>query len=302
MWFKNLQLFLLKEDFAPAQDELESALAQDRFRPCGPLETGVQGWHPPLGGESEQLSFVANGCYLLCMRREEKILPASVVNEVLADKVQQIEQEEARDVGRKERKQLKDEVYLDLLPRAFTRSSLTFAYVDPEKKWILVDAASPKKAEDLVSLLRKSLGSLPAKPLNVKQSPPEVMTRWLEGEGLPGDFVIADQCELRDLDEEGGIVRCRRQDLFSDEIQAHLKAGKKAVQLAVDWDERVSLVLTDQPAIKRLRFADELIEEAADTAGDDMHALFDADFTLMSMELRKLVDKVIEVFGGTESE
>ncbi len=302
MWFKNLQLFLLKEDFTATQEELEEALARDRFRPCGPLETGVMGWHAPLGGDSRQLSFVGNGCFLVCQRREEKILPASVVNEVLADKVQKIEQEEARDVGRKERKQLKDEVFLDLLPRAFTRSSLTYAYVDPQKKWILVDAASPKKAEDLVSLLRKSLGSLPARPLAVKQAPPEVMTRWLEGEGLPPGFEITDQCELRDLEEEGGIVRCRRQDLFSDEIQAHLKAGKKAVQLAVDWEERVSLMLTDQPAMKRLRFADELIEEAADTAGDDDHALFDADFTLMSMELRKLVDKMIEVFGGLDTD
>jgi recombination associated protein RdgC len=298
MWFKNLQLLLLNEDFTHTQDALEEALARDRFRPCGPLETGVQGWHPPLGADSEQLSFVGNGCFLLCLRREEKILPASVVNEVLADKVQQLEQEEARDVGRKERKQLKDEVFLDLLPRAFTRSSLTYAYVDPQKRWIVVDAASPKKAEDLVSLLRKSLGSLPARPLLVKQAPPEVMTRWLEGGDLPAGFEIADQCELRDLDEEGGIVRCRRQDLFGDEIQAHLKAGKKAVQLAVDWEERVSLILTDQPAIKRLKFSDELIEEAADTAGDDSYALFDADFTLMSMELRKLVDKVLEVFGG----
>ncbi len=298
MWFKNVQLFLLNEDFTPTQEELEAALARDSFRPCGPLETAVQGWHPPLGGDSPQLSFVGNGCFLVCQRREEKILPASVVNELLAEKVQQIEQEEARDVGRKERKQLKDEVFLDLLPRAFTRSSLTYAYVDPQKRWILVDAASPKKAEDLVSLLRKSLGSLPARPLSVKQAPPEVMTRWLEGEDPPAGIVIADQCELRDLEEEGGIVRCRRQDLFGEEIRAHLVAGKKAVQLAVDWEERVSLMLTDQPAIKRLRFADTLIEEAADTAGDDSAALFDADFTLMSMELRKLVEKVIEVFGG----
>jgi recombination associated protein RdgC len=302
MWFKNLQLFLLKEDFTHSWEELEQSLAANRYRPCGSLEVAVQGWHPPLGGDSEQLCFTADGCFLVCQRREEKILPASVVNDALADKVQQIEAEEARDLGRREKKQLKDEVYHDLLPRAFTRSSLTFAYVDVAKNWILVDAASPKKAEDLVSLLRKSLTSLPVRPLTVKQAPAEVMTRWLEGDNPPNDFVIADQCELRDPDQEGGIVHCRRQDLAGDEIQAHLKAGKRAVQLAVEWEERINLLLTDQPTARRLRFADELIEEAAETGGDDSAAIFDADFTLMSMELRKFIDRMIEVFGGVEED
>ncbi len=300
MWFKNLQVFLLKEPFSHSQEGLEEALAAHRYRPCGSLEISVQGWHPPLGGGSEQLCFSSNGCLLVCLRREEKLLPASVVNEVLGDKVNQIELEEARSVGRKEKKDLKETVYMDLLPKAFTRSSLSFAYVDPQTDWVLVDAATPKRAEDLVSQLRNSLGSLPARPLGVKQLPAEVMTRWLEGRDRPADFEIADQCELRDLEQDGGIVRVRRQDLAGEEIQTHLKAGKKAVQLAVEWEERVSCLITDQPALKRMKFADELVEEAADSAGDDMAALFDADFTLMSMELRRLVARLVEVFGGVD--
>jgi len=302
MWFKNLQVFRLREPFAHDQAALENSLEADRFRGCGPLEAAVQGWHPPMGKDGSQLCFAANGCFLVCLKREEKILPAAVINDVLAEKVEQIESEEARSVRRKEKQQLKEEIYHDLLPKAFTRSALTFAYVDTAKGWILVDNASAKKAEDLVSQLRKSLGSLPARHLSVKLSPPEVMTGWLEGADPPAGFTLEDQCELRDPADEGGIVRCRRQDLAGEEIQAHLKAGKRVVQLAVDWEEQVSAILTDEPALKRLRFADELIEQAADEAGDDLSALFDADFTLMSSELRRLVDRVIEVFGGAEDD
>ncbi len=299
MWFKNLQVFRLKEPFEHTQDQLEQQLAAARFRPCGSQELGVQGWHPPLGG-SDQLCFASNGCFLLCLRREDKILPASVVNDMLAEKVEQIETEEARSVDRREKKQLKEDIFIGLLPRAFSRSAQIFAYVDPVKGWILVDSATHKRAEDLVSELRKSLVSLPAKPLAVKQAPAEVMTRWVAGTEQPQDIVLADQCELRDLDEDGGIVRCRRQDLESEEIQAHLKAGKQVVQLAVEWEERVSALITDQPALKRLRFADELMDEAADGAGDDPAALLDADFTLMSLELRRFLDHLIEIFGGVE--
>jgi recombination associated protein RdgC len=300
MWFKNLQVFRLTEPFRHTQEDLERQLASGRFRTCGPLESGVQGWHPPLGGDSVQLCFAANGCYLLCLRREEKILPASVINDVLAEKVEQIEAEEARSVNQREKKQLREDIFLELLPKAFTRSALTFACLDPAKGWILVDAATPKRAENLVSELRKGLGSLPAKPLAVKQAPAEVMTRWLQGSAQPADFMLADQCELRDPDEEGGIVRCRRQDLTGQEIQAHLKAGKRAVQLAVDWEERIGALITDQPAVKRLRFADVLMEEAADAGGEDAAAQFDADFTLMTLELRRFLERLIEVFGGVD--
>lgn len=298
MWFKNLQIFQLKDGFGHDEEVLEQSLNGERFRGCGPLESMVQGWHPPQGRDSDQLCFASNGCFLVCLKKEEKILPASVINDILADKVQEIEEAEARSVRRKEKQQIKEEIVHDLLPKAFTRSSLTYAYVDPVANWILVDSSSAKKAEDLVSQLRKSLGSLPAVPLSVKLSPPEVMTGWLEGRDLPGDIELADQCELRDPSDEGGIVRCRRQDLGSDEIQAHLNAGKRAVQVAVDWKERIAALITDEPAAKRLRFADELIEESADSAGDDLSVLFDTDFTLMSSELRRFVGRLIEMFGG----
>jgi recombination associated protein RdgC len=302
MWFRNLQVFRLKEPFRYGQDELERALEGDRFRACGSLEASVQGWHPPLAGEEAPLCFAANGCFLVCLRREEKLLPASVVNDLLAERVEQIESEEGRSVQRRERQRLRDEVYYDLLPRAFTRSSLAFAYLDAAQGWVVADAATPKRGEDLVSQLRRSLGSLPAAPLRVKQPPAEVLTRWLQGRDLPRDFALADQCELRDPDEAGGIVRCRRQDLTADEIQAHLKAGKRAVELAVEWDGRLGLVITEQPALKRVRPADLLLEEAADAAGEDPWARLDAELTLMSAELRRLLDRLVEVFGGLDPE
>lgn len=297
MWFKNLQIFQLKEPFPHSQDELEQALASNQFRPCGPLEVGVQGWSSPLGNKGP-FCLAANGCFLLCLRREDKILPASVVNDLLTERVEQLESEEMRTLSRREKRMLKDDIYHELLPKAFTRSLPMYAYVDPHANRILVDSASSKKAEDLISQLRKSLSSLPARPLGVQHAPADIMTRWLKDGDLPDGFTLSDQCELRDPDEAGGIVRCRHQELDSEEIQTHLRAGKRAVQLAVEWENHVGLVLTDQPALKRLRFADRLVEEAADAAGDDPAALVDADLSLMTLELRRLVDRIVEIFGG----
>src|SRR3546814_2641885 len=61
--------------------------------------------------------------------------------------------------------QIKDEIIQAFLPRAFIRKSGTFAAIDAERGLILVNSASPKKAEDLLSTLREAIGSLPVRPL-----------------------------------------------------------------------------------------------------------------------------------------
>ncbi len=302
MWFRNLQLFHLQQPFKLTPEELHHNLEPQAVKECGRLEPFSYGWEKPLGRDGGQLTHAANGCIMLCARKEEKILPASVVREKLAEKVEEIEEAESRKVRRREKEELKDILMQQLLPQAFTKSALTYAYIDPKGSWLIVDASSPKKAEELINLLRDSLGSLKLKPLTTAQSPISVMTAWLGEKGPQGGFIVSDECELRDPMEEGGIVRCRRQDLMGDEIESHLKAGKQVVKLALEWDERISFVLCDDLSIKRLGFMDIIQEEAADVAAEDDAARFDADFAIMSLELGRFIPRLLEQFGGLEKE
>jgi len=301
MWFRNLQLYRLTEHFDLDAEALHEALLEKAFKPCGGLDTHSIGWTSPLGKHSDLLVHAANGRLMICQRREDRILPSAVVREALTEKVEQIEAQEARPVGRKEKIRLKDEIVVDLLPRAFTRSSHLFAYIDPKAGWIVVDSATPKKAEEMLSLLRETLGSLKIKPLEVSNSPAMVMTRWLE-KGVPGPFEAADECELKEPVENGGIIRGRKLDLASDEVQSHLEAGKQVTKLGVAWNERISCLLCDDLSIKRLRFLDLVMEEAADVEADDAAARFDADFTLMAAELNQFIPAVAEAFGGLDEE
>jgi len=300
MWFKNLCVYRLSGSFDLSAEVLHERLEQKRFRRCGSLEMASMGWTPPLGPEGQMLTHAANGCVMVAARREEKVLPAAVVREIVAERVLEIETEQMRTMRRKEKEELRDEVLQDLLPRAFTRSKLTYAYINPRDGLILVDSATANKAEELISLLRETLGSLPVRPLKVRHAPAAVMTAWVEGTDRTPDFEPLDECELRDPGEEGGVVRCRRQDLSSDEIQGHLRAGKQVVRLGVEWNERLSCVLGDDLTIRRLRFGDMLQEEAAESSADDVAARFDADFALMSLELGRFFPRFLEVFGGEE--
>lgn len=301
MWFRNLQLYRLIEPFQHTPEALHSSLAEHGFRPCAGLDTHSLGWVAPAGRETTQLVHASNGRLMLCLRREDRILPAAVVREHVEEKAEAIAQAESRPVGRKERQRIKDEVLIDLLPRAFTRSSHLYAYIDPSEGWVVVDSATAKKAEDLLSALRETLGSLRVRPLAVNHSPAAVLTHWIEN-GPPPGFELGDECELKEPVDKGGVMRGRRMDLGSAEIRSHLDAGMQAAKLAVEWQERIGCVLCDDLGIRRLRFLDLVMQEAADVDAEDALARFDADFALMGLELARFIPAMIEAFGGLDGE
>ncbi len=302
MWFKNLQLYRLNGPFDLSPEQLHEQLLTRQSRACGALESATLGWDRPLGREGSLLTHAAGNCIMLCARREEKVLPAAVVREQLGEKIAQLEEAEGRKIRRREKEELKDGIMLELLPQAFSKSTRVFAYIDQRNGWLVVDAVSAKRAEELIGLLRETLGSFPVTPLEVVQSPAAVMTGWLEGQPLPVEFQLGDECELRDPMEDGGIVRCRRQDLTGDEIKAHLKAGKQLVRVALEWHERLALVLAEDLSIRRLKFLDVIQEEAAEAEAEDAVTRFDVDFALMSLELGRFIPRLLELFGGMAAE
>lgn len=302
MWFKNLLIYRFSSPFSLDLETLESQLEEQAFVPCGKRDTSKYGWVSPMGEHSELLSHSANGKTLLCTRREEKIIPASVIRERVEEKAAEIEAREDRKVFRKEKESLKEEVMFDCLPQAFTRSSKTYAYIDPKNGWFIVDASSAKKAEDLCSLLRDSLGSLPVIPVQTSESPSVIMTSWLRGEDAPAKLDILDECEMREPGEDGSIIRCKRQDLFGDEVGSHLDNGKLVHKLAVDWNEQLKLLLNDDLSVKRLKFCEALLTEAEDAGSEDPAAKLDADFALMSATLTDFLPQLLNYFGGNKAE
>lgn len=298
MWFKNVRAYRLTSSFDLSPEQLHDKLESAPFQPCGKSQPLAMGWVPPLGGSAELLVHAAAGRYLLCLRREEKLLPATVVREQLEEKVAVIELEEGRKVYRKERLSLKEEIVQDCLPRAFSRSALVYAYIDVKENWLFIDSSSAARAEELLNLLRECIGSFPLVLPQVNQAPAAAMTSWLAQRSLPQDLGLTGDCELRDPTEETSIVRCRGIELPGEEVDVHLEAGKQVVKLGLSWDERLTFVLAEDLCVRRLRFADELIAENEDIAEDEQAARQDADFALMSAAITELQERIMTVFGG----
>lgn len=295
MWFKNIQLFKCMEHFNMSVDTLEEKLSALPFTPCGANEFRTEGFYPPSGEEGAPLVHAANGFMMLCLKAQEKMLPASVVNEYVQDKLDAIEAKEARKVRKKEKEAIKEDITHTLLPQAFVKSSYLYALIDPKTGWFIVDTPSNKKAEGFVASVRGALGSFKVALPNV-QSVSMVMTDWLISQQLPQDFQLEENCLLQD-DKENGSIRCVKQDLFSDEIHSLVKGGREVIMLGLCYKEALRFVLKDDFTVKGLRFLDNIQDMARDIYTETAAERFDADFTIMSETLREFVEALYAGFA-----
>jgi len=297
MWFKNLRLYRLTEAWEHTHEQLNNALEAHCFNPCGSLDVLRYGFIEPLGRHGSEFIHVTNGYIMICAKKQEKILPAAVINEQLEEKALAISEAESRNLGRKERQTLKDEIIFSLLPKAFAKSSLDYAYIAPQEKLIVVNASSAKRAEDLLSKLREALGSLRVIPFSAKHVPTQTMTHWLHTGNWPAGFEVGEECELQ-AGKDGRVIRCKKQDLSAQEILSHINSGMYVNKLAVTWKESIHCILDNELAIKRVKFDDVIAEKANERNPESKAEQFDADFAIMAGELKNFIADLMSAFGG----
>ena len=293
-WFKNAMIYRLTKSLDWSEKTLSDALENNQYHPCNQSEMSKFGWSTPLKG-SELLYFTVGKQILLLAQKEEKILPAHVIKRELDARVEKLEQAENRKLKKVEKQTLKNDVVATLLPRAFSKYQQTALWIDAENNLIYVDAASAKRAEEVLALLRKSLGSLPVVPLTFANEPSLVMQEWVAKESIPQWLVSLEEAELRDANN--GVIRCKQQALDSDEILS-LVNSKYVTKLALEWEEHLSFVLNEDCSLKRLKFADQIREKNDDILKEDYAQRFDADFVLMTGILSKLTENLLHDFGG----
>ncbi|MGZ9898829.1 recombination-associated protein RdgC [Shewanella gaetbuli] len=300
MWFKNLTLYRFNKPFSTDTETLEKALADFTFSPCSSQDISKFGFSNALGKQGQTLVHSAQNRHLICVTKEEKILPGQVIKEAIDEKVAEIEAQESRKVTKKEKDAMKDDITTTLLPRAFSRRSQTRALILPELEMILVDSSSATKAEELLALLRKALGSLPVIPLSYAKPVEHTLTEWLQAGEAPQPFEMQDEAELKSDSDEGGIVRFKQQVLQEDEVLAHIATGKQVHKLALHFAQSIAFVVQSDTSIKRIKFSEEFRAGNDDIGNDDPMARLDADFALMGSELIAFIQALHGAFGPME--
>ncbi|MGR3906551.1 recombination-associated protein RdgC [Burkholderia sp. SR8] len=297
MWFKNLQLHRLPAPWAVTADQMEKWLAPHAFQPGTSIEMQRVGWASPR--DDGALVYSINRQMLLVFRSEKKLLPASVVNQVAKARALEIEEQQGFKVGRKQLRELKEQVTDELLPRAFSIRRDTRVWIDTANGWLVIDAAAQALADEVRSLLVKSIDALPLAGVHLARSPVASMTDWLLSGEAPGGFTVDQDAELRSSGEGGATVRYVGHALEASDMRRHIEAGKQCMRLAMTWDDRISFVLTPSLTIKRVTPLD-VLKEAADPTAQNDDERFDSDVTLMTGELARMLTSLVDSLGGEQ--
>ena len=155
--FKNLIVFHIKPTWSADSSSVEASLGRARFTPCGPTQAQSSGWIEPRGVDNGPLIESVGGQWMVKLCIEKKVLPGNVVKREVEERLKKIEQQTGARPGKKRAKDIKEEVVLDLLPKAFTKIETIPVWLDPVQKLAIVDAGSVAKADGVISALVNSI-------------------------------------------------------------------------------------------------------------------------------------------------
>jgi len=294
MFFKNLQIYRISPEWPITLDALHEQLSKRTFRHCGAQDMESRGWTDPVDGNGPVHAVGYD--WLICMQTETKILPPAVVQQEADKRAKEIEEQQGFRLGRKAMKELREQIISELLPRAFSRVRKTYAWINVAAGWLVIDAASQSRAEDVLELLLHTLDTFPVTLLRTARSPMSSMADWLAGEA-PQGFTIDQDCTVRSIAEDRKEVAYRH-GINDEQIIEHLEAGCLPTKLAMTYDDRLSFVLTERGELKRLKFLDVIREQVKADEHEDAQALFDAEFALMTGELLRLLPAIVAAMGG----
>ena len=123
MLFKNLVVYRLPAGWQADPDDFERKLGHQPLQPCGGLQMESRGWSCPH--EDGIFLYQQNRQWLLALGSEQKLLPSTIVRQEAEDRAEDLARRQGHPVGRKQMRDLKEQVLTELMPRALSRRRLT---------------------------------------------------------------------------------------------------------------------------------------------------------------------------------
>jgi recombination associated protein RdgC len=312
-------------------DELRAIVGDCPSREPSKMSWRQMGFaHPSHYGESP-LFEGAMKTRVFCVRTQERVLPGSAIRTELAKKVASVEKRDNRTLDRRSIAQLKDTVIASMLPKAFIRT------IDVEVmitgSWLLLNTASSKAADEVLSFIRDAVyayyesNSQPMPPMKLLPLNGSDKMSWLRelATGPAADDLLSgneeDQKEYDDFEDipffghldnivlkGNGVVRMKGVEFDSKKVCEAIGDANQVIEIGLGWGEKrgeitVHFTLSDHLVLKRLKFADILVDQARDDSNDEGEtAYFDATVAIISEILRELVTSVQQRVTTKEDE
>ncbi len=292
MWFNNALLFQYELNQSV---DINALLADEHLKPCPPHARFTYGWLPIYADcYAQEIA----GATLICMGKEERILPRSVINRELEERVSAQEAQLLRPLKRSEISQMAEEIEFELLPKSFCLQKRMYALFDTKSNYLIINTASQTQSTQLTSLLRKTLPGIQIEPLPYKDHLATCFSEWINNpSSIPASFQLASDCLLFSPNDEKKRFNCKGYELPSDEILSLLSQGLMPAELSIQWNDHIQFTLTQDMSLKRIKCLDYLVDEFNELKELEEDAQQrDAALMLLSGELRSMIAALLNSF------
>ena len=291
-------MYRLHSEWPDSESELSQALETEAFKPCSAFTEESYGFEPPVEAEDKSLARRLAGADLMQLRLQSKILPTAAVNEALVERVAEFSSRMLRDPSRKEKRDLKESVYGELLPQALLKSERIRGFYLPQEEVLAVCTSSEKTADMFIESLRDALGSLLVTPFACRKPGKQLLGSVFMGKSGSA-FKIGAECRMKDPGDEKASVTWSEVNLEDASVRKHVADGFYVDKLGLIFGEVAALTLDEELIFRKFKVEggdgayDELPEE-------DPLARHDAEFVLESGIIGRVVAALKNELGGFE--
>ena len=297
-FFRNARLYRIFSQWPGSEEALSEVLGNAAFKPCGAYSERSGGFEPPVTSAGGLLARRVSGADLLQLRMQTRVLPPAAVQEALAVRIDAFKQRTQTEPNRSEKRDLKDEVYSELLPQALLRSDRLQAIMLPADGILVVGSASESAADYFMDALKRALVSFQYAPVAFKTPADALMKRLFIGS--PSErFRMGRECRMRDPSDTRASVNWLGFDLSDSTIRRHVTDGLKVDRLGLILDQVCDLVIDQDLVLRKVRLLGQYdMDQLPD---EDPLAKHDAEFVIVAGAFKRLVDGLSAELGGLVS-
>lgn len=297
---KNVRIYTLDNEFiVPPLNRQDLAIAEAAKKPLMGLDMVNSGFVPPptLGPNAKLVEYLpAAHAVAVCVQRERRLLPASVVRREVAARVAAAEEAEGLPLCRGDIAAIREAVIIELLPRTFTelRNTLVVFTGIGGQKLVLVDAASANEAEEALGCIRRALGSLPVRPLLCKARADAMMTHMVAHGGT--NLIPMFDVDCRYAGDDGS-ASFRNVDPGGESVSKVLEGGARVTALRVtDPVSGVVATIRDDLSLRRVRQGERFALELEGAPSD--HTFHAIKLSTELLLISEFIKALIEQFDG----
>jgi len=238
--------------------------------------------------------------HLIVCDKQEKLLPASVINQELKRRIAQIETEQGYKVGKKMKRDLKEQITEELYVKAFTVSKFYNVWINTDHDLMCIETTSESVADNVMSQLIKDLDWRGNR--FVTNRPADFLMRQLilSDDSSVGNFSLGASCVLQDRDENGKKITYENESLNSGVVSNYVMEGKKPVKLEVMIDGGECIFTIDNNYVISKITLPDIVENRSDFDTDDDY--FDNQFAISAGQCIGIINALIETLDSEESE